>query len=234
MDKYINNSPLTVLVVDDSLISLVAQAHLLRQFGFLVVTATVAEEAMQILQHSLVDFVITDIEMPGMRGDELAYEIHKKYPEMPVIAATIGNFKSLTINEKARFHKILMKPLTQEKVRAFSLKQQKQRCMAPTRVTAVKGPNGKRIFLGSAFPGVYLTEREAELGIFLADYKYHEIAGFMKVSARTAEYYAANIKKKLHCSNKRQLVYVLKNSGIVEQLRKLLDFSQLLDKKTSV
>lgn len=225
---------ITALLVDDRPLILTAESHLLTQFGFHVVKASNAEDALETLKHSPVDLVITDIEMPGMRGDDLAYEIHKRYPNMPVIAATTGNLMNLAINEKARFHKILTKPLTKEKVSSLLLRQQKKHCAAATRVKAVEGPNGKRIFLGHAFLGVYLTEREAELAIFLADHKYREIADIMKVSSRTTEYYAANMKKKLHCGNKHHLVYVLKHSGIAEQLKKLTDFSHLFDKKAIV
>ena len=222
--------PLTVLVVDDRPLILTAESGLLTQFGFYVVTATSAADALELLEHSPVDLVITDIEMPGMRGDELAYEIHKKYPDMPVIAATTGNLMELAINKKARFHKVFNKPLTKEKLSFFTLKQQKERCMIPTQIKVVEGPNGRRIYLGAAFPGLYFTVREAELALFLPDYKYHEIATMMSVSCRTTEYYATNMKKKLRCENKRHLIYILKNSGLLEQLKLVIDIDYLLNK----
>lgn len=229
MDKP-RTYPLTALVIDDGPISLVAQARLLSQFGFHVVSANNATDAFEILEHSMVDFVLTDIEMPDMRGDELAYRLHKKFPKLPVIAITSGNLIELALNERARFHKILTKPLTQEKMSFLTFKQQKEKCMTPTRIKVVEGPNGKRVFLGSAFPGVYFTPREAELAIFLGEYKYREIAAIMKVSHRTTEYYSTNMKKKLHCCNKRHLVYVLKHSGIVDQLKAVIDVSYLFDR----
>ena len=177
--------PLTALVVDDRPLILIAESSLLTQFGFYVVTATSAADALELLEHSPVDLVITDIEMPGMRGDELAYEIHKKYPDMPVIAATTGNLMELAINKKARFHKVFSKPLTKEKMSFFTFKQPKEVTMVPTQIKVVEGPNGKRIYLGAAFPGIYFTVREAELALFLPDYKYHEIAAIMSVSCRT-------------------------------------------------
>lgn len=102
--------------------------------------------------------------------------------------------------------------------------------MTPTTIKAVDGPNGKRIFLGSAYPGVYFTVREAEIAQLLADYKYREIANLMKISRRTAEYYSLNMKKKMRCSNKRELVYVLRKSGILEQLKSEVDISYLFKK----
>ena len=42
--------------------------------------------------------------------------------------------------------------------------------------------------------------------------------------------YATNMKKKLRCENKRHLIYVLKNSGLLEQLKLVIDITYLLDK----
>ena len=75
------------------------------------------------------------------------------------------------------------------------------------------GPNGKRIYLGDEYPEVYLTIREAELAQLLENYKYREIAKILKVSRRTIEYYCTNIKKKMRCRSKRELIYIIKHSG---------------------
>jgi len=225
-----SKQPLTALLVDDRPFILVAESQLLSQFGFYVVTANSAAEALELLEHSPVDFVITDIEMPDIRGDELAYMIHEKYPKMPIIAVTSSNLMELSINAKARFHKVFSKPLTKEKMSFFTFKQPKEKNMVPTQIKVVEGPNGRRIYLGAAFPGIYFTVREAELALFLPDYKYHEIAATMNVSCRTTEYYATNMKKKLRCENKRHLIYVLKHSGLLEQLKLVIDITYLLDK----
>ncbi len=100
--------------------------------------------------------------------------------------------------------------------------------MVGSKIHVMEGPNGKRIFLGSLFPGVYFTTREAEMAQLLVDYKYREIAVLLMISRRTAEYYATNMKKKLRCINKRELVYILKNSGLLEQLREEVDISYIL------
>ena len=53
----------------------------------------------------------------------------------------------------------------------------------------------------------------------------NQIADMMEISCRTIEYYAANIKKKFSCETKRQLVYVLEESGLIEQLESFIDVS---------
>jgi len=63
----------TVLVVDDyrSLCEMIAA--MLRPFGFHVLMATNGEEAKALAsQTARIDLLLTDIEMPEMRGDELA------------------------------------------------------------------------------------------------------------------------------------------------------------------
>lgn len=97
----------------------------------------------------------------------------------------------------------------------------------PARIKVTKSPWGKRIFLGNVFPGIYLTEREVELVRLLEQYKYREIAKIMKVSHRTVEYCSANIRAKLGCRNKRRLVDVLKQLGLLEQLSIAIDINYL-------
>lgn len=103
--------------------------------------------------------------------------------------------------------------------------------MEKTRIKVVDGPNGKRIFLGSRFPGVYFTTREAELAQLLEEYKYHEIGDLLTISRRTAEYYTMNMKKKLRCLSKRELVFVLRESGLIDQLGEEVDITYLFEEK---
>ena len=100
--------------------------------------------------------------------------------------------------------------------------------MKQVKLRVEEGPNGKRIYLGDEYPEVYFTVREAELAQLLENYKYREIAKILKVSRRTIEYYCTNIKKKMRCRNKRELIYIIKHSGLLEQLKERVDISQLL------
>lgn len=103
------------------------------------------------------------------------------------------------------------------------------RTLYPARIKVIVSPWGKRIFLGNVFPGIYLTEREAELIQLLEQYKYREIASMMKVSRRTAEYISANLQRKLNCRSKQRLVEIFKQSGLSEQLCVAIDISYLFD-----
>ena len=60
-----------VLIVDDCSLTLRRMAKELRDAGYLVMTATSGVEALQIIQQSCPDYVITDWQMPNMNGQML-------------------------------------------------------------------------------------------------------------------------------------------------------------------
>ena len=56
--------------------------------GHVVETVGSAKDALETLQASKFDLVITDFEMPGMKGDELAAAIKARDPKQPVVMIT--------------------------------------------------------------------------------------------------------------------------------------------------
>jgi len=78
----------TILVVDDDPYVLESISTLLRAFGFTVNTCDNANSAIQEIQRSAVDVVLTDIKMPGLTGVDLLGMIHKFDPQIPVILMT--------------------------------------------------------------------------------------------------------------------------------------------------
>ncbi len=78
----------TVLVVDDEKNYLVVLAAILEDEGHTVLTASSAAEAIETLQNTPVDTVLTDIRMPGMSGMELLRQLTSVDPELPIILMT--------------------------------------------------------------------------------------------------------------------------------------------------
>ena len=78
------------LVVDDSADTRIVLGRMVRQAGGQVAgyAATGAEALVWLEQHA-VDLVLTDFQMPGMRGDELAREIQNRWPNVPIAVITI-------------------------------------------------------------------------------------------------------------------------------------------------
>ena len=77
-----------ILAVDDDPYVLESIATLLRAFGFTVMTCDNANSAVQEIQRTAIDVVLTDIKMPGLTGVELLGMIHKFDSQIPVILMT--------------------------------------------------------------------------------------------------------------------------------------------------
>jgi DNA-binding NtrC family response regulator len=75
----------SILVVDDEELPLTLRKLVLEKQGYQVITARSAAGAMQLLESSHVDLVLTDQLMPGGTGVELARNVKKTRPELPVI-----------------------------------------------------------------------------------------------------------------------------------------------------
>jgi DNA-binding NtrC family response regulator len=79
---------LNLLVVDDDATVRQQLERLYIQNGYSVVAVYSAEEAISRLTEEDIDFVITDIKLPGMDGVQLISHIHQNLPDVPVIAIT--------------------------------------------------------------------------------------------------------------------------------------------------
>jgi len=77
-----------VLVVDDQVELGPTLSRVLSRFGYDVVTADSGHAALQLVQQSPVDLVVTDVDMPTMTGTELADEVWRRFPRMPVLFVT--------------------------------------------------------------------------------------------------------------------------------------------------
>jgi len=76
----------TVLVVDDQPALCLVAAMLLRRCGYRVLTATSGDEAKRLARENAgIDLLLTDVEMPGMLGDELAAWFHVTRPGAQVV-----------------------------------------------------------------------------------------------------------------------------------------------------
>jgi PAS domain S-box-containing protein len=84
-----NTRPLTILAVDDDALVLMNTTLMLEDLGHTVIEAYSAADALSVINSGEhLDLVITDHSMPQMTGSELALEIAKLRPTLPVILAT--------------------------------------------------------------------------------------------------------------------------------------------------
>jgi CheY-like chemotaxis protein len=77
--------PLTILAVDDDALVLTNTAAMLEDMGHSVLQAGSAQRAIELLDGTSVDLVLTDFAMPEQTGEHLAEEVLKRWPEVPVL-----------------------------------------------------------------------------------------------------------------------------------------------------
>ena len=89
----------TILIVDDDLSIRRVLKEFLNSKGFETHTAPLAEEAIEILNETNFDLVITNIRMPGMNGLELTRLIKSRYGSDVII---MTGYHSYTFEEAVR------------------------------------------------------------------------------------------------------------------------------------
>jgi DNA-binding NtrC family response regulator len=78
----------TILVVDDDAVIRSQLVRLYTHSGYTAVAVSSAEEALRQLGEGKIDFVITDIKLPGLDGVGLIANMQENFPDVPVIAIT--------------------------------------------------------------------------------------------------------------------------------------------------
>ncbi|MBY0296595.1 MAG: type II toxin-antitoxin system ParD family antitoxin [Methylobacterium sp.] len=78
----------TLLLVEDDALIRANTAEMLQEAGYVVVEAGSAEEAMAVLQTAPVDVLVTDVNLPGASGRELAARARTVRPAVVVVYAT--------------------------------------------------------------------------------------------------------------------------------------------------
>jgi DNA-binding NtrC family response regulator len=79
---------MNILLVEDSVEVSRITIEYLQELGHDVVAVIDAEQALELLEESRFDAVMTDIRLPGISGIELARLLLKDYPKLPVIIAS--------------------------------------------------------------------------------------------------------------------------------------------------
>jgi DNA-binding response OmpR family regulator len=77
-----------VLVVDDEPAILVALERILQHVGYEVRTARSGSEGLEAFREGSWDLVTLDRAMPGMNGEEMATELRRLAPSLPIVLIT--------------------------------------------------------------------------------------------------------------------------------------------------
>lgn len=111
----------TVLLVDDSRVARMMTRKVIevQRPGWTVVEAANGEDALALLQGGMPDFVVLDVNMPGMGGMETARRMRAAAPDLPITLLTAN------IQDPVRHHAeelnvgFLTKPLHEDELMAF-------------------------------------------------------------------------------------------------------------------
>jgi DNA-binding NtrC family response regulator len=85
-----------ILLVEDSPEVSLITVEYLKELGHQVVAVADAELAVEQVANKAFDVVMTDVSLPGMSGIQLAKELIKKYPKLPLVIAS--GYGSLSVD----------------------------------------------------------------------------------------------------------------------------------------
>lgn len=112
--RYANPSPggwETILVVDDELKLLELCTEILSQKGYTVLSAHNCGEALQLLDSTRVDLLLSDVIMPDMNGYELASIVAKKYPHIKIqMTSGYSDDRHVATGDNKLHHNLINKP----------------------------------------------------------------------------------------------------------------------------
>ncbi|HEX3593803.1 MAG TPA: sigma-54 dependent transcriptional regulator [Polyangiaceae bacterium] len=112
-----------LLLVDDDVDMCAELERMLKKRGFHVRTCTSADEALELLDGTDFDAVITDLKMRGMNGVELCDRIVQNRRNMPVIVVTgFGTLETAIATLRAGASDFLTKPFNAEQL-VFSIER---------------------------------------------------------------------------------------------------------------
>lgn len=111
----------TVLIVDDSKLARIVAAKAISALkpSWQRMEASNASEALELIAQNQIDVALLDFNMPGINGVELAGEMRKLRPSMPIALITANIQNEVVAAAKAVDAAFVAKPLTQEGLQGF-------------------------------------------------------------------------------------------------------------------
>jgi DNA-binding NtrC family response regulator len=112
-------APMNILIVDDEPTIREACGEVAQLTGMNATMVATAEEAIEVLENSAVDIVLTDLMLPHTNGLELLKQVHDTHPNMPVIVLTqYGTIDSAVAATRLGAIDYVTKPFRIEELRA--------------------------------------------------------------------------------------------------------------------
>jgi len=107
----------TILVVDDEAALLELTEDILSTYGYTVLRAENAEQALQILENESVDLLLSDVIMPGMDGYQLATKVKMRYPMIKIqMVSGFNDGHNINVTNDALHQQQIHKPFNSKKL----------------------------------------------------------------------------------------------------------------------
>jgi DNA-binding NarL/FixJ family response regulator len=194
--------PLTILLVDDHpFVREGIRSYLSDQPEFNVVAeASSAEEALEYAEQFKPDFILLDINMPGVNGIEIVGSLRKLLPQAKILMLTVHNSREYVLHVvRSGAHGYILKDAPPEELlQAMKAIQSGQRYYSSS-VSSYVLDEYQKTRQGTGKPDDRaLTPREVEVLILSARGKsVKEISEELNITTATAQTYRARIMEKL-------------------------------------
>lgn len=129
---------------------------------------------------------------------------------------------------KAVLHEVLNKDNERTEFRYTNLGESRKENNKNKQKNAYQNQNRKKrvrkmYYLGKKYEGLYLTHQEGEcMNLLLQDHTIVSTAKDLNLSARTVEFYVKNMKLKLSCATKKELVNKIAETDFLKNYQALM------------
>jgi CheY-like chemotaxis protein len=106
-----------ILFVDDDEKMLNAYGRMLRKSPWKIFKSTSGEKALEVIDNTRIDLIVTDIKMPEMHGMELISKIRIKNKDIPIVVSS--GYPGMKEDEDFKYHAIeafISKPIEESKL----------------------------------------------------------------------------------------------------------------------
>lgn len=210
---------LTVILVDDHpFVREGIRSFLSDQPGFEVVAeASSGEEALRVAEECEPNFILLDINMPGLNGLELVGQLRKLVPESKILILTVHNSREYVLHvARSGAHGYILKEAPPEELlQAMNSIQAGQKYYSSAVSSYVFDEYESRNTARKLDPRA-LTPREVEVLILSARGKsVKEISEELNITTATAQTYRSRIMEKLEIHNIPGLVKYALQKGYI-------------------
>lgn len=212
-----------VFIVDDHQLFIDGLKAILKSFKDMKVVgeALNGEDCLQQLKQKSVDVLVTDISMPIMSGNELAYQVKRNYPDIKVLALSMhNNIESIDAMMKAGASGYILKNTGRKELKEAIFEIYKggnyygplvkeamvNNYVSPVKNMVKKPAKEKRFFL---------TSREKEVvSLIIHGMSNTEIAEELMLSIHTIIAHRKNIYSKMNVSNTASLIETINENNV--------------------